>query len=77
MSPREGWLVWFSKLTPRSKSPNGIQQDSPLHRQWMSLLRQGSSLPKAAQVWGAAPLPPVLLFLAARRASGGSTRADR
>ena len=35
MHPGSGVLVAFSSRTPRSKSPSGIQQASPLQRAWM------------------------------------------
>src|SRR6266496_2912309 len=59
--PREGWLVWFSKSSPSRRSPIGIQVDSPLQRQWITLVRSGSILRTTATVLGA--------FLSSRRAS--------
>ena len=41
--PGAGWLVAFSGARSRKSSPNGIQQPSPLQRQWTSWLRSGSS----------------------------------
>src|SRR5262245_43662795 len=38
---------------PRSRSPNGIQADWPLHRAWISFDLSGSSVRKAATVCGA------------------------
>src|SRR5690606_36337373 len=54
MSPREGWLVWFSKPSPVSNSPSGTHTASPLQREWITWLENGSSSRKAAQVLGAA-----------------------
>src|SRR5581483_3856397 len=51
--PGAGWLVWFSYATPRRRSPMGTQVDSPLQRQWTSLLRNGSMARIAAHVFGA------------------------
>ena len=43
MSPREGWLVWFSKPSPVSNSPSGTHTASPLQREWITWLENGSS----------------------------------
>src|SRR6266542_3572708 len=51
--PGAGWLVWFSKSSPSSRSPIGIQVDSPLHRQWTILVRSGSIFRITATVLGA------------------------
>src|SRR6266850_7368680 len=52
--PGAGWLVWFSKSSRRRWSPIGIQVDSPLQRQWITLVRSGSILRTTATVLGAA-----------------------
>src|SRR5690606_25632016 len=54
MSPREGWLVWFSKPRPVSNSPSGTHTASPLQREWITWLEKGSRSRKAVQVFGAA-----------------------
>src|SRR5881397_4281843 len=51
--PGAGWLVWFSKSSPVLRSPIGIQVDSPLQRQWITLVRSGSIFLTAATVRGA------------------------
>jgi hypothetical protein len=53
ISPGDGWAVASSNGTPRSKSPSGIQHDSPLQRTWIILFSYGSSERKAAHVCGA------------------------
>src|SRR5258706_212085 len=59
--PGAGWLVWFSNSSPSRRSPIGIQVDSPLQRQWITLVRSGSILRTTATVLGAT--------LSSRRAS--------
>src|SRR5258708_15431987 len=55
--PGAGWLVWFSyarpAVPPTFVSPIGTQVDSPLQRQWTSLLSNGSIARIAADVRGA------------------------
>src|SRR6266496_4558324 len=51
--PGPGWLVWFSKSRPSCRAPIGIQVDSPLQRQWITLVRSGSILRTTATVLGA------------------------
>ena len=54
ISPGAGWLVAFSGSSARVDSPNGIQQPSPLQRQWISWLCSGSR-PRMATTVCAAP----------------------
>src|ERR1700738_2373108 len=55
--PGAGWLGWFSYPSPPAPptfvSPIGTHVDSPLHRQWTTLLRKGSRERMAATVFGA------------------------
>ena len=50
--------MWFSYSSPGRKSPNGIQVDSPVQRQWMSFDSIGSMCRIASIVRGCSRLPP-------------------
>src|SRR5438105_13589830 len=52
-SPGCGYEVAFSGPMPRSRSPHGIQFDSPLQRQWMIRSSNGRIARNAATVFGA------------------------
>src|SRR5436305_8045772 len=52
-SPGCGYEVAFSGPIPKSRSPHGIQFDSPLQRQWMMRSSSGRLALKAATVFGA------------------------
>src|SRR5436305_4223268 len=52
-SPGCGYEVAFSGPIPKSRSPHGIQFDSPLQRQWMIRSSSGRLALKAATVCGA------------------------
>src|SRR5687768_16149454 len=74
-SPGAGCDVWFSNPTGSFWSPNGIQQPSPLQRQWISLECMGRSSRMASIVNGASASQRAVKFRSPTRMERSATPA--